>query len=108
MFDAGGALDDARDIIVATTNASLFAYVADGRNGLKVLLVYELLYLWTRILLLFVWLHYRITSYNVCYTKLLRFFGAAELSYDKDWMRFRLSGLYASGDGNPYDSYNFV
>lgn len=31
------------------------------------------------------------------------FFGAAELSYDKDWMRFRLSGLYASGDGDPYD-----
>ncbi len=31
------------------------------------------------------------------------FFGAAELSYDKDWMRFRLSGLYASGDGNPGD-----
>ena len=31
------------------------------------------------------------------------FFGAAELSYDHDWMRFRLSGLYASGDSNPYD-----
>ncbi len=31
------------------------------------------------------------------------FFGAAELSYDKDWMRFRLSGLFASGDNNPYD-----
>jgi hypothetical protein len=36
-FDAGGTLNDARDVIVATTNASLFAYVADGRNGLKVL-----------------------------------------------------------------------
>jgi hypothetical protein len=24
-------------------------------------------------------------------------------SYDNDWMRFRLSGLYASGDGDPYD-----
>ena len=36
-FNAGGALSDARDVIVATTNASLFAYVADGRNGLKVL-----------------------------------------------------------------------
>ena len=33
----GGQLNDARDVIVATTNASLFAYVADGRNGLKVL-----------------------------------------------------------------------
>ena len=31
------------------------------------------------------------------------FFGAAELSYDHDWMRFRVSGLYASGDGEPYD-----
>lgn len=30
-------------------------------------------------------------------------FAAAELSYDKDWMRFRISGLYASGDGDPYD-----
>ncbi|MDB5705925.1 MAG: hypothetical protein JWN66_3041 [Sphingomonas bacterium] len=31
-------------------------------------------------------------------------FGAAELSYDHDWMRFRLSGLYASGDRHPYDN----
>lgn len=30
-------------------------------------------------------------------------FAAAELSYDRDWMRFRLSGLYATGDGSPYD-----
>ena len=30
-------------------------------------------------------------------------FAAAELSYDRDWMRFRLSGLYASGDGDPQD-----
>lgn len=36
-FTGGGALNDARDVIVGTTNASLFAYVADGRNGLKVL-----------------------------------------------------------------------
>ncbi|QDH35696.1 hypothetical protein E2E27_16080 [Porphyrobacter sp. YT40] len=33
----GGALNDAEDVIVGTTNASLFAYVADGRNGMKVL-----------------------------------------------------------------------
>ncbi len=33
----GGQLNDAEDVIVASTNASLFAYVADGRNGLKVL-----------------------------------------------------------------------
>ncbi|UZW57580.1 hypothetical protein NUH86_18560 [Sphingobium sp. JS3065] len=32
------------------------------------------------------------------------FFAAAEASVDKDWMRFRLSGLYASGDGDPYDN----
>ena len=31
-------------------------------------------------------------------------FAAGELSYDKDWMRFRLSGLYASGDGTPRDN----
>jgi hypothetical protein len=36
-YTADGKLDDAHDVIVATTNASLFAYVADGRNGLKVL-----------------------------------------------------------------------
>ena len=30
-------------------------------------------------------------------------FAAAELSYDRDWVRVRLSGLYASGDGDPYD-----
>jgi hypothetical protein len=33
----GGQLNDAEDVIVGTTNASLFAYVADGKNGLKVL-----------------------------------------------------------------------
>lgn len=31
------------------------------------------------------------------------FFAAAEASYDRDWMRFRLSGLWASGDHDPYD-----
>lgn len=31
------------------------------------------------------------------------YFGAAELSYDHDWVRVRLSGLYASGDNDPYD-----
>ena len=30
-------MDDVQDVIVASTNASLFAYVADGKNGLKVL-----------------------------------------------------------------------
>jgi hypothetical protein len=32
-----GRLNDAEDVVVGSTNASLFAYVADGRNGLKVL-----------------------------------------------------------------------
>ncbi|MBA3896498.1 MAG: hypothetical protein H0X36_05065, partial [Sphingomonadaceae bacterium] len=32
------------------------------------------------------------------------FFVAAEPSIDVDWARFRLSGLYASGDKNPYDN----
>jgi hypothetical protein len=35
--------------------------------------------------------------------KIRAFFGAAELSYDRDWMRFRLSALYATGDKDPYD-----
>ena len=30
-------------------------------------------------------------------------FAAVEASYDKDWMRFRLSAAYASGDEDPYD-----
>ena len=37
MFNAGGRLADTRDVVVAATNASLFAYVADGTGGLKVL-----------------------------------------------------------------------
>ena len=36
-FTANGALNDAEDVVVATTNASLFAYVADGKNGVKLL-----------------------------------------------------------------------
>jgi hypothetical protein len=32
-----GQLNDAEDVILGSTNASLFAYVADGRNGLKVI-----------------------------------------------------------------------
>lgn len=31
------------------------------------------------------------------------FFGAAELSYDRGWARYRLSALYASGDKDPFD-----
>ncbi|NMW30504.1 hypothetical protein HKD42_00290 [Altererythrobacter sp. RZ02] len=33
----GGTMNDVEDVIVASTNASLFAYVADGVNGMKVL-----------------------------------------------------------------------
>ncbi len=35
-FDADGRLSDARDVVVASTNASLFAYVADAASGLAV------------------------------------------------------------------------
>ena len=33
----GGQMNDVEDVIVGSTNASLFAYVADGRNGMKVI-----------------------------------------------------------------------
>ena len=36
-FNAAGAINDAYDVKVAMTNASVFAYVADGHNGLRVL-----------------------------------------------------------------------
>ena len=36
-FNADGQLADTRDVIVASTNASLFAYLADGAGGIKVL-----------------------------------------------------------------------
>ena len=36
-FDAGGLINDARDVKVGMTNTSLFAYVADGVNGLRVI-----------------------------------------------------------------------
>jgi hypothetical protein len=36
-FTADGKLNDAEDVVIGATNASLFAYVADGRNGMKVL-----------------------------------------------------------------------
>ena len=37
LVNQQGALSDARDVVVGSTNASLFAYVADGRNGLTVI-----------------------------------------------------------------------
>jgi len=36
--------------------------------------------------------------------KIQAFFGALEASYDVDFLRFRASGLFASGDGNPYNN----
>jgi hypothetical protein len=35
-FDAGGTLNDAHDVKLGFTNGSGFAYVADGKNGLRV------------------------------------------------------------------------
>ena len=37
FYNAEGGLVDSRDVVVASTNASLFAYVADGAGGVKVL-----------------------------------------------------------------------
>ncbi len=36
VYDARGAMDDASDVKLGMTNGSAFAYVADGRNGLRV------------------------------------------------------------------------
>ncbi len=36
-FTADGQIQDVRDVVIGTTNASLFAYVADGAGGLKVI-----------------------------------------------------------------------
>ena len=36
--------------------------------------------------------------------KIAAWFAAAEASYDVDFLRFRASGLIASGDGNPYNN----
>jgi hypothetical protein len=37
VYTADGLINDARGVKVASTNASLFAYVADGKNGLRVI-----------------------------------------------------------------------
>jgi len=37
IYNAAGKLNDVHQVKIAMTNASLFAYVADGRNGLRVL-----------------------------------------------------------------------
>jgi len=33
------------------------------------------------------------------------YFAALEASYDRDWIRFRLSAAYGSGDDDPYDDF---
>ena len=40
VFNASGALNDAQDVKIGMTNASAFAYVADGVNGMRVLQVF--------------------------------------------------------------------
>jgi hypothetical protein len=35
-FDAGGAIDDLNQVVTGMTNDSSYAYLADGRNGLRV------------------------------------------------------------------------
>ena len=37
MFNGGGQLNDVHDVKIGAVDASVFAFVADGRNGLRVL-----------------------------------------------------------------------
>jgi len=41
VFNAGGALNDTRDVKLGMTSGSLFAYIADGENGLRVVQVFS-------------------------------------------------------------------
>ncbi len=41
IFNAGGALNDANDVKLGMVSSSLFAYVADGANGLKVVQLFS-------------------------------------------------------------------
>ena len=41
MFNAGGKIDDTNDVKIGMTNASLFAYLADGHNGLQVVQLFS-------------------------------------------------------------------
>jgi hypothetical protein len=43
------------------------------------------------------------SEFGVSHARVQANFGAAELSRDFDWIRLRASGLYASGDSNPFD-----
>jgi len=39
LFNGGGEIDDAHDVKIGATNGSVFAYVADGKHGLRVVQV---------------------------------------------------------------------
>jgi hypothetical protein len=41
MFSAGGSINDVRDIKIAMTDASAFAYVADGANGMRIVQLFS-------------------------------------------------------------------
>ena len=41
MFNAGGAIKDANDVKLGMVSSSLFAYIADGSNGLKVVQLFS-------------------------------------------------------------------
>jgi hypothetical protein len=41
VFNAGGALTDTRDIKIGMVNASQFAFVADGENGLRIVQIFS-------------------------------------------------------------------
>ena len=41
MFNAGGEISDANDVKLGMVSSSLFAYVADGRNGLQVVQLFS-------------------------------------------------------------------
>jgi hypothetical protein len=43
------------------------------------------------------------SEFGLSHTRVQANFAAAELSRDFDWIRLRASGLYASGDSNPFD-----
>ena len=41
VFNAGGAINDTNDVKIGMTNASQFAYLADGHNGLQVVQLFS-------------------------------------------------------------------
>ena len=40
MFNAGGALNDVRDLKIGMVSSEQFAFVADGKNGMRVVEVF--------------------------------------------------------------------